>query len=214
MMLASRQPGRSSRAAFTLAELLVTVLIIAVLGAIIVPQLTNRARGASQTVTSVSLRRLRQIIVEQYRDDMFERLPYPQDSSRAAHPQLVYLYSNPADFAAGLGTTWNYDPVTMRGWSGPYVSEAGGYVLNAQSIARGFTNRYGEHGDLAPLDGWGNPIVLQQPVVVGGVASPTSLIAARLVSAGPNGVLDTPPDVLQPTQQQQGDDLVLFLKDL
>jgi type II secretory pathway pseudopilin PulG len=71
-----------------------------------------------------------------------------------------------------------------------------------------FLARYGETGDPAVLDGWGNPIVLQVPQTPGTTEHDRTR-HARLVSAGPNGVIDTDPGELMPNER--GDDLVLFL---
>ncbi|MEM8550610.1 MAG: hypothetical protein AAGF10_07445, partial [Verrucomicrobiota bacterium] len=62
----------------------------------------------------------------------------------------------------------------------------------------------------APLDGWGNPIVIQLPEVASGLTD-AELESVRLVSAGPDGVIDTPTDTLLPTAVEKNDDLVLYL---
>ena len=69
---------------------------------------------------------------------------------------------------------------------------------------------YGLDGDVTPLDGWGRAIVLQLPAVDPGISA-DELAAVRLISAGPNGVIDTPATTLAPTPAQVGDDLVLYL---
>ena len=193
-------------------ELLVVLTILASLATVVASQLNGRAGTAKETITRATLGNLRTAIVDNYRADQFETLPYPVDATRNQHPQLTYLYVNPLTFVTGgvPGTiVWTYDPITHRGWSGPYVNNPCQYAVN---VTRGFTANYGETGDPTPLDGWGNPIVLQQPLVIGSIASPTSLQYARLVSAGPNGVLDTPPTTFLPTDLEMNDDLVLSLQ--
>lgn len=208
MIVATRKPAAAIRG-FTLAEMLIVLTVIATLATMVSFRLTATSRQSADTLTRVSLRQLRQAILADYRDDMFEQLPYPQDPARAPHPQLHYLYVNPASYVTGLPTDWDYDPVSGRGWSGPYLTQAAPYVVD---LSRGFTPAYGEAGDDAPLDAWGNPIVLQQPMVLGAVYSATNLQSARLVSAGPNGVINTPENVATPSLNQQADDLILFLR--
>ncbi len=79
------------------------------------------------------------------------------------------------------------------------------------------TSPYGEPGDPTIGDPWGNPLVLQVP---SSTAEPTitrtrSWRYARLVSAGPDGILQTPRDRLAGRNsagvEARGDDIVLFL---
>jgi len=140
-------------------------------------------------VTQQSLTGLRDTIAQIYWQDSYQTLPRPNMSvspSRQNAPQLRYLFVNPQTEDA----TMQYDPVYRRGWRGPYLIWRNGsfYTINAAS---NFTEQYGENGDPTVLDGWGNPIVLQNP----GVAADGSQ-DVRLVSAGPDGVLNTPPNVL------------------
>jgi hypothetical protein len=98
----------------------------------------------------------------------------------------------------------SYDSISRRGWNGPYVQHTGGtYTVNNTA---GFTQAYGENGDPTVLDGWGRPIVLQRP----SVAQPN--LHARLVSAGPDGVISTPTNQQFPAKSSCGDDLVLYLR--
>ncbi len=200
---------------FTYIELLLSLTIIAAIGTIAAPRLTHRASQASMQITLASLQHVRDAIIKHYRNDMFESLPFPEDPARTQHPQLKYLFDNPIAFTAPASHTnqanlaWSYDPVTMRGWSGPYIDQS---IVYRFDFTRGYDVRYGLTGDPAPSDGWGNPIVLQQPVFQGGLPSRTSLTFARLVSPGPDGILQTPPDVPEPTLSQMGDDVVLYLR--
>lgn len=187
----------------TLAELTVVLAVLGVLLAMVLPSLSSSYENSSRTVTDLALKQVRETILGTYYDDAFETLPYPLDPVRVEHPQLAYLFVAPLP---GL----TFDPVTRRGWRGPYLlsGPGGKYVISA---SRGFTPRYGLDGDPAPLDGWGHPIVLQQPVMTGSAASSKDLLFARLVSAGPNGILETPWNVLVPTLAERGDDVILGL---
>lgn len=89
-----------------------------------------------------------------------------------------------------------FDLNTRLGWHGPYV-------LHVRTAA-----------DL--LDAWGNPVVLQNPADPDASAEDNAR-NTRLVSPGPDGVLDTPTGVdnLTPGELEDtecNDDLVLFLR--
>lgn len=197
------------RPGLTLAELLVTVAILGALGALVVPQLSARTDDASRSVTLTTLNQARSA-VRNYYADMFEQLPYPTDPLRASHPQLAYLYVNPATYGApgsnGGVAAWAHDAATNRGWAGPYLSAGGRYTVDASA---GFTTAFGLAGDPTVVDGWGRPLVLQQPNVASGIYSRTDRRYARLVSAGPNGVIETNETELAPTTF--GDDIFLML---
>ncbi|MEM8669110.1 MAG: hypothetical protein AAGG48_16425 [Planctomycetota bacterium] len=204
---------------FTAMELLLTLTVLSAVAMLAVPAFVRQQAKAATQITIDSLSQLRTVINNDFMDDMHESLPYPMDPSRQTHPQLRYLYDNPAAYAAAnpdaLESTsaWSYDPTTGRGWSGPYVDHRAGirarYVIDD---LRGFVQQYGEEGDPVPLDGWGNPIVLQQPVGSNGVHAPNSTRFARLVSAGPDGILQTPIFTLEPTPADTADDLVVYLE--
>lgn len=206
----SRRRG-ARRIGLTLAELLLTITIVAAMAALIVPNMTNRNENSRVAITAATLTEI-QVALRNFASDNFEQLPFPVDATRQQYPQLAYLYLNPKTFLddpSGTGTVkWTYDGVAKCGWSGPYLRQGGAFQSNP---TLGYTVAYGRNGDPAPIDAWGQAIVLQQPVVNEGSSSRTSLRYARLVSAGCNGVIDTPPDVLVPTLKQTGDDLILTL---
>jgi len=209
---AHRRVVRRTPRGFTLPELTVTRCIVGAVATMAIPQLADRSRSAAQTVTHSTLAQVR-TAVRNYASDMFERLPYPDDSARARHPQLAYLYVNPQTYAAASGAAglaaWAHDPTTSRGWAGPYLMAGGSYHVDA---AKGFTALYGVEGDPTVVDGWGNPVVLQQPTMdSSNVYSATDRRYARLVSAGPDGLLNTPYDVALPGAAQIGDDVIVAL---
>ena len=211
MSVAVRTGQAFRRRGLTLLELSLVLGVLAVLGALIVPQLTRRADEASELVTWSTLREVQRAINNGYYADMYETLPYPLDTGRAQHPQLAYLYVNPTHYVSGASigdSSWSYDPIARRGWSGPYLNAPGIYQINVES---NFAAQYGADGDPAPLDGWGRAIVLQQPVFEGALPSDSNRQLARLVSAGPDGVLDTPAAAVAPTAAQINDDLILYL---
>jgi hypothetical protein len=104
-----------------------------------------------------------------------------------------------------------FDRFTGRGWNGPYlVRNTGRYAL---APAGGFTNLYGNDGDPALIDAWGHAIVLQWPTQAG-LPLAERQVYTRLVSAGPDGVLNTSSNMLAPDlgdPDQVGDDVVAYL---
>ena len=99
----------------------------------------------------------------------------------------------------------SFDPVTRLGWRGPYVAPSGAqYAIN---VPMGFTSDYGKDGDPGVSDAWGRPIVIQIPTH----DSVPDWQYARLVSAGPDGKIDTPLNVQSPSDANRNDDILLFL---
>ncbi|MEM6473214.1 MAG: hypothetical protein AAF802_26875 [Planctomycetota bacterium] len=213
---------------FTVMELLLTLSVLSAVSIVVIPNLIGRQNQAAIETTRRSLETIRRVIVSDYRGDVHERLPYPVVGTRIQHPQLKYLFHNPeAELAGGsnslaLSLQWSYDGQSGRGWAGPYLDHSSTATVSYRVDAtRGFLQAYGEDPDVAtglddpaPSDAWGNPIILQQPAVVsgGGVHSAINIVHARLVSAGPDGEIDTPLNVLNPTAQELDDDLVVYLR--
>lgn len=187
--------GKKSPSGFTLVELLVVLVILAVLAGMVIPLLGESAEQGRLAVTQANLQRMREVIV-----GAPQAPGYLADTGKL--PRTIKdLFIVPADNLAYLPQnlqTWN--PVAKRGWRGPYLLDPG--------------TRFDFDLDMIPdpaiFDGWGNPILLQIPTA--------SMTAAenerhlRLVSAGPNGILDTPQAPLMPTVASRVDDLVLFLQ--
>lgn len=202
-------------AGLTLFELLLVMGVLMILGTLVVPMVGDRLGQSREDATRQSLLRLREVIVDTYHGDMNDVPrpgPFSLDAGRLNAPQLVYLFVNPETHGDQNPLTRDYDttfdPISRLGWRGPYLQHQGDGFVYTVDATRGFDSRYGEPGDPAVLDGWGNPIVLQEPTAAG--ATEYDLRRhTRLVSAGPNGVIDTDPDVLFP--DERGDDLVLFL---
>ncbi len=198
--------GRATkRRGLTLLELVVVLVILAALAGLAVPLIGQLAGDSRADVTRQSLVEIRNVIANMYWDDMGKRLPRPGTAGlgggRRDHPQMRYLFLNPD--ANPEDTVRTYDPAYRLGWRGPYLMNPGGRfpVPNGN-----FTDSYGLEGDPAVLDGWGKPIVIQNPGMTGDGSQDV-----RLVSAGLNGILTIPPDKASDSlsDAEKGDDVWL-----
>lgn len=237
---APRSSTTLRRDGLTLLELLIVLVIMTALGTMLIPSLSWMGGRSQRLATQENLRRIRELLVNEYMIDMGE-LPRPRidltvggTPIRLDHPQLVYLFVNPDTHEDGIpGNDFLVQGTILTGrrWQGPYAQHAGmEYFVtdNDTSLVTGtnFTIRYGvgdpisRIGDPTITDAWGHPIVIQEPIVTGdvngdGVVNDEDVrfarLHARLVSAGRNGRVDTDPDVLMPNRGERGDDEVLFL---
>jgi prepilin-type N-terminal cleavage/methylation domain-containing protein len=138
-------------------------------------------------------------------------LTFSSTSSRnATHPQLRYLFVNPD--TETIQWSEGVTALSVRRWQGPYGQQTGATYTVTGGTATNY-DEYGVNGDPTVTDAWGRPIVIQVPPAT--LLDPTTnepgVNFARIVSAGPNGVIDTPEDVTMPTPAQRGDDVILFL---
>ena len=177
------------RRAMTLAELVAVLAILAIVSGLVIPAVGHyMGDDVRDSVTRQSLVRLRDVAADIYWHDSCGCLPRPNlavSPSRQDAPQLRYLFVNPDTETAAFC----FDPEYRRGWRGPYLVERSDAPYRINTPAN-FTNRYGENGDPAVCDAWGRPIVVQCP----GLLS-DGRWDVRLMSAGPNGVLNIPPTV-------------------
>ncbi|WP_254508035.1 type II secretion system protein [Anatilimnocola floriformis] len=222
----------STRNGLTLLEMMVVLVILLALSTLIIPVISWIGQRSQLVATRETCNRLREVLVNQYMPDMGE-LPRPRaalttgmSATRQRGPQLVYLFVNPDTHEDGDTTNDFLTPTNMlsgRRWQGPYPLHSGSeyFVTDTDtSLTTGtnFTNRYGVGdattciGDPTIIDAWGNPIVIQEPDFnSNNITDEIDRQHTRLVSAGRNGIIDTPPDVLMPTVAQRVDDVVVFL---
>jgi len=190
----------------TLLELVVVVAILAILAGFIIPLAAGQIEKGKTTATQANLVLIRDAIM-----GTADKPGFYTDTGLFPST-LRDLFINPFASTDPLAT-FNRD--TGRGWHGPYV------VPSGSTYPSNFTSTY-TAGDPAILDAWGHPIVIQianQTTSVGTYpsANAANLAFIRLVSAGPNGVVDTPQNALDtngnpyPVSSSRGDDLVLFI---
>lgn len=173
--------------AFTLAELLITLLILVAVSGLVVPMLSQTPDSSRRQATIASLSNLRQAILGAgpaasscYYNDV-----------RAYPARLDDLVKKPSGVA-------NFDPIAKIGWNGPYLNPSFAR-LNDQGNTEAIDDR------LEFRDGYGGVIELQ-------LSSDARNI--RLVAPGPNQTIDSSITFASPTaltKERRHDDLVLFL---
>ncbi len=219
-------------------ELLVVVVIIAALAALVVGMVDRSREDAELGVARASMKAIAEAIMGSAAGSGYLADMKPVPGFRAADMRVHDLFS-----ASSHPAHAGYDPVARRGWRGPYLRPGVG-PANTESVragrfpadgdrrfsgdatfaGRGFSGAppavvYGLPGDVSLGDPWGNPYVIQTPPSAA-FAMPADdarrFSHSRVVSAGPDGILTTPPDRLagmlaDGRAPARGDDLVLFM---
>ena len=193
----------------TLVELVIVLVILVALGSLMVPILSNSQTDAAEQTTKASLVAVRDALQQSWSDTEYVSLPGPPATTaiEVQRLQVRWLFENPVTGDASPG----FDPDTRLGWNGPYlVNWTGRYQINA---VKNLTAAYGTNGDPAILDTFtGTPIVIQD------VDFTQPIRDVRIVSAGPNGVIDISPLVAtvdlasEGGTQPVGDDLYVALQ--
>jgi prepilin-type N-terminal cleavage/methylation domain-containing protein len=197
--------------AFTLVELATVVVVLVVLAGVAVSAAGDATTQAVRAATQTSMTAARDAIVGvgHSRSDL---------TGRCFVGDLGRLPTGVQELLDGR-TLSAYDPATGRGWRGPYVLAPRATfgdldaTLPVSPSRQPMWSRYGQPTDAALLDGHGRPLVLQIPDADGdGSSTDDDRRHARLVSAGADGLIDTPRDVYYPTLTVCADDLVLYLR--
>lgn len=193
------------RSAFTLAELVLVLIILLAIAAMLVPLLggleietSTGNKTEKQVVTETTMRRIRDAIMgSESRPGAWPDLGQRPDKFPTDPNVLLYELSVVQAFDASIQA---FNRVTKIGWRGPYLK-----------------------GTSPLIDAWGNLIVIQIVDVNGNSAvDDLDLRYARLVSLGENQILDTlttdgyVPGDNNPSNElsfnECGDDVVIFFR--
>ncbi len=201
---------RVTRRAVSLLELLVVLLILTAVSIIALPLCSVRVDtpqgkqlSPDEIVTHSTLKVVQAAIAGE--DGVIENLAH---APNALPRRISELLSDkpPEHIERQTPELRRYDPLVRIGWRGPYLIPTG------QS----------KSGQPAVVDAWGNELELQVDFNEDGVVDREESMYMRIVSAGPNGMVETPADVksMKPganadrelTLEKCGDDLVMFVK--
>lgn len=201
----------ANRLGLTLLELLIVLLILIATALILVPSFNNieivspngKSESPVEIATQATLNTVRQAIAGE--DGVIESLSHKTNALPRKINDLVQE-SAPVHMAEAAPELQVYDPVNKIGWNGPYIAPTGRDSTGEPTI----------------VDGWGNELELQVDFDRDGNINQTESKYIRVVSAGPNGEIETPVDLsnMKPgkdelselTLSECGDDLVLFLR--
>ncbi|WP_431065588.1 hypothetical protein [Methylotuvimicrobium sp.] len=213
----------------TLLELSVVLLVLIALAGLTVPYIGGTGQMAMCRATDATLQAVKAAIMGGPAGPGFyaDTLGYYPKNSRnnddLTDMNLTYLFIKPN----GTPVFADYKPTTAVGWHGPYLQTGG---VAPASLHDSFTQTsegkvhqtLDDNNKPQVLDAWGNPVVLQIPIDTTDSNKP-NFDYARLVSAGPDGVLDTaiaydgdpddPGDSRNPPNaSDRNDDRVLYLR--
>ncbi len=192
---------------FTLVELLVVLVMMATLLGVAVLAGGEISAEGRDTATRASMQAIRDAIVggnsELVGARSFLRDVGDLPRNTTTEPTAADRIASLSDLIGGT---------TLAGWNGPYVTVPREVFGAGRELDPAWT-RWGSPLDWTVLDGWGQPIVLQVPVLdLDPAWSDEERRYARLVAAGQDGVIQTPDDSGYPAMTQCGDDLVLYLR--
>ena len=195
----------------TLLELLVVLVILIATALIIFPTFNNiditspsgESNSPVEIATQATLNTVREAMAGE--DGVIESLSHKTNALPREINDLL-KEDAPAHMEEAAPELKNYDPVNKIGWHGPYINATG----------------RNETGEPTIVDGWGNELELQVDFDQDGIINQTESKFIRVVSAGPNGQIETPDDItnMKPgenevnelTLSECGDDLVMFLR--
>ena len=191
-------------------ELLVVLTILVALSFIVVPMFSDfrvvTPSGASESpveiATSATLDTVREAIIGE--DGVVESLSHKSNALPRSISEMTKTKA-PEHIQATAPELAKYDPAIGIGWHGPYLRPTGTSPTGKPTV----------------IDGWGNEIELQLDFDNDGKIDRDEVKYMRLVSAGPNGKIETPvdPENMKPgkneakqlTREECGDDIVVFV---
>lgn len=200
-----------SRQGLTLLELMVVVLILVATALIVAPSFSTieiatpngESKTATEVATEATMNTVREAIAGE--DGVIETLSHKVNALPRNIEELVQA-DPPQHVVQEAPELTAYDPVNRIGWRGPYILPTGRSATGQPTV----------------VDGWGNELKLQVDFDKNGAVDPIESKYIRVVSAGPNGEIETPDDIsnMKPgtnetselTLSECGDDLVMFLR--
>ncbi|MEL7499455.1 MAG: prepilin-type N-terminal cleavage/methylation domain-containing protein [Planctomycetota bacterium] len=200
-----------SRRGLSLLELMVVLVILVAIALLALPSLSNirittptgETKTPTEVATQATMNSVRQAIAGD--EGIIETMSHKSNALPRKIDDLVKS-EPPAHIVEEAPELVAYDPIARIGWRGPYVAATG----------------QNDEGKPTVVDGWGNELEIQIDFDKDGTVDPTESKYIRVVSAGPNGEIDTPDDVenMKPgenssselTLSECGDDVVMFLR--
>lgn len=137
------------RAGLTLMELLVVLTILVALAGVVVPLLSNQVSSSQLDSTYQSMLAIRQAIMGQpsyYMDT--KGLSFTRSNPTATSPTADHagmpatlndLFVNPG---ITMANTLSFDPLSQKGWRGPYLNQTMGNLNTTYNAATGLTTTY------------------------------------------------------------------------
>lgn len=198
------------RSGFSLLELVVVLFILLATAALIRPiffdspaiQIGDKTKTPSEVVTDSSMTVIRDAMIGE--QGVLENLMHEPNAVPRTISELVEPNA-PPQIQTTAPNLAKYNPMFGIGWRGPYLLPTGKKPTGEPTV----------------VDGWGHEIELQVDYDSNGRVDETEATFIRVVSAGPNGKVDTPsdPSNMRPgldeteelTMTECGDDLVMFL---
>gem|GEM_PF-6275350 len=122
-----RIPRSLTRAAFSLIELIIVVVILGVVVSIMIPIFSYSEKQIKDDVLMVEMRAVQQAFIDYYNDNMPDRDGLREFAKYGLAALCVRNLGGPppVDFTAGGVIRWPYDPANQLGWRGPYLMHEG-----------------------------------------------------------------------------------------
>lgn len=201
--------SRTERRAFSLLELLVVLVILMATAILVMPLFSpnvvtsdGKVRTPNEITTETTMRVIRDVMVGE--EGVMENLAHQPDALPRQVSDLVQEDA-PTHVKSAAPELTSFNPFFGIGWRGPYLNSTGKNLEGKPTV----------------VDGWGREFIFQLDFDSDGLVDEEESKYIRVVSAGPNGQIETPGDELnmkpgtnengQLTKLECGDDLVLFL---
>lgn len=200
---------RDARNALSLLELMIVMAILMATAVLVMPLFTpnvvtadGKVRTPNEITTESTMHVIRDAMLGE--EGVMENLAHQPDALPREISDLV-KEDAPSHVKSSAPELTSFNPFFGIGWRGPYLNSTGKNKEGIPTI----------------VDGWGHEFELQVDFDSDGQIDQEESKYIRVVSAGPNGEIETPSDKLnmkpgnnqdvQLTKQECGDDLVMFL---